>query len=156
MHGRHGRVPSGVHFVHPAKKMQGIEAGGATDLAARRQRGQQAGDKSVNMEERHDVEGAIRVGERQGRADIARRGAHIALGQRHDLGTRGGARGVQHQRHVVRSGRFVLGRGKGSASPSQFERSRTALGCGCEIGDSDAHALRNLDGGCGLASFDDE
>ena len=58
----------------------------------------------------------------EGAAHMVRRDAEVALRQRHDLGSRGGAGGVQHQGHLARPGRHRRGRrGSGTALRPQLE-----------------------------------
>ena len=102
VHGRHCGVPGWLAFTHPGEKAQGIEARRAKDLAANRHRRQQAGDQSMDMEQRHHMELPVLRRELQGVADITCRGAQVGLCQRHDLGPRRGARGMQYQCHIIR------------------------------------------------------
>ena len=53
------------------------------------------------MEERHDVETAIFLGQLQRERDVACGRAEIAVGQRHDFRAGGRPGGVQHERDVL-------------------------------------------------------
>ena len=75
----------GLHVLHPAKEIQGIEARRAEKLAAARERREQTGDQPVDVEQRHDVQAAIGVGKLKRRGDVLRRGGNIGLRERHDL-----------------------------------------------------------------------
>ena len=91
----------GCRVLEPVEEAQRVEAGRAVDRGAGRERGRDRGDQAVDVEQRHDVEAAVVGRQRQRGADVAGRGREVALQQRHDLGPRGRARGVQHQRLVV-------------------------------------------------------
>ena len=92
----------GLRLPHPGEEFQRIEAGRAEHRAAARQRRQQPRDQPVDVEQRHDVEAAVGVRELERFARCcAAEIADIALRQRHDLGPRRRARGVQDQRDVV-------------------------------------------------------
>ena len=61
-------------------------------------------NQPMDVKQWHDIETAIVGSELRAGSDVLSRGTHISLGQRHDFGSRGGARCVQHQRDVIRQG----------------------------------------------------
>ena len=87
--------------MQPAEDLQRVEAGRAPGAAACADAGQNARDQPVDVKQRHDVEAAIFRRQRERFADVGGGGAHVALPERHDLGARGGAGGVQHEGHIV-------------------------------------------------------
>ena len=116
IHGRHRRDPCRLRLLEPAEEFQGVESGRGEDAGAGGQRTGDGADQPVDMEQRHDVEAAIPGAEGQGRPDLGGRGSEIRLGQRHQLGTRGGARGMQHQGGIAgRGGPAGSHRAHGSA-----------------------------------------
>ena len=72
MHGGHSGVPSGLDFVHLAEELQGIEAAGAKNFTTLRQRRQDAGNQSVNVKERHDIQAAIGTAKARALSDVLR------------------------------------------------------------------------------------
>jgi hypothetical protein len=101
VHRGHRRVPGGPGLVHPAEELQRVEARRAEHLRAGR-----SGASTPAIRPWMWNSGMMfrpqSVGRELQRArDVARRRRQVALRQRHDLRPRGGARGVQHHRHVV-------------------------------------------------------
>ena len=103
MHRRHRRVPAGPRLLEPAEEAQAVETRSAGDFRSCGQRGEDSGDEAVDVEEGHHVQADVARRELQGVDDVPCRSAHVPLQQRDDLRTRGRARSVQHQRHVVAS-----------------------------------------------------
>ena len=69
-----------------AKNLQRVEARRAEDQAAGRQRGEQAGHQAVDVKQRHHVQSPRSSAvSRSVCADVARRGADVALAERHEL-----------------------------------------------------------------------
>ena len=156
MHGRHGRVPGGPGFGHPCKKFQRVETGSAENASPARQRRQQSGDETVDVEQRHDVQAAIAGGQLHRIAYVAGRGADIALRQRDDLGAGRGARGVQNKADIVALRvAAIRGRRGGARIPlGDFECARTDLR-GQQFENADAEFFGHGHGG-GLASLLDQ
>ena len=102
MHGGHSGIPSGFDFVHLAEELQGIEAAGAIDFTALRQRRQDASNKAVNVKQWHDIQAAIRAAKARAVCNVLSRSTDVAMRQRNNLGAGSGARGVKHQGHIVR------------------------------------------------------
>ncbi len=71
---------------------------GVQKIGRRRQRRQHGGDQAVNVEQRHDVQRTGRLASAPATfAMLLAEAARLRWRQRHDLGTRGRARRVQHQ-----------------------------------------------------------
>ena len=101
MHGRHGGVPTGLGFIHPRKKFQRVKTRRAMHLAPGGEGREQAGDQTVDVKQRHDVQTAIARCKTQGIAHVARGRADIALRQRNNFRPRCGAGRMQDQRDIV-------------------------------------------------------
>ena len=101
VHGRHRRVPGRLHLIEPLEEFQRIEAGRADHRRAGGKRGEHRRDQAVDVEQRHDVEAAVRSASAAASRGCCRRGREVGLRQRHDLWARRRAGGVQHERDVV-------------------------------------------------------
>ena len=71
VHGRNRRVPGGVELRQPFEEPHLVEPRSAHDRSARLERGEQAGDQSVDVEERHHVQASVLGAEAKGRCDVA-------------------------------------------------------------------------------------
>ncbi len=98
---RDRRVPGRAALVEPAEDARCVELRRDRHAGARQQR-RQHGHEPVNVEQRHDVEAAIALGEGERRRHVPRRCADVGVRQQHGLGLRRRARRVEHERHVVR------------------------------------------------------
>ena len=101
MHGGHARRPGRMYLLEPVEEAQRIEPWRDADLRSRGQRGEDAGDQPVDVEERHDLQADVRRRERERAGDVARRGGQVRLRERDQLGPRRGAARMQKQREVV-------------------------------------------------------
>ena len=101
MDGRHGRVPGRLQLPHPAKEGGCVETLGTDHAGARGQRRQQAGDQTMGVKQRQDVEQTIVGRERQHAAGIVGGEAYIAMRQRHHFRPRRRARRQQDERVIV-------------------------------------------------------
>ena len=158
MHGRHGGVPGRFDGIEPGKGLQGVEARHAVHAGTRRQARKHRGNQAVNVKERHDVEATITRFKRQARPDMGCRGADIGLRQGHDLGPRGRAGGMEHQRDVVGLGTAGLKRVRGSGFFHDFQletAGRRTFG-NKELGDAHAEFAGNGDGIGITAAFHDQ
>ena len=162
MHGRHRGVPGELGFLHFGEELERAETLGAEHRAAARERRGEAGDQPVDMEQRHDVEGAVARGKLERGGDVSSRSPDVGLGQRHDLRARGGARGVQDEGDVMRFGGAGTGgggAGTGGGAPgvaAEPEGACAALSLGHERDQADAKLLRRLKRRRCAAGFDDQ
>ncbi|MGY4509230.1 hypothetical protein ACVIN2_002684 [Bradyrhizobium sp. USDA 3650] len=101
MDGRHCRVPAWLQLPHPAEEGGCVETFRTDHAGARGQRRQQAGNQTMGVKQRQDVEQTIVGRERQHAAGIVGGEAHIAMRQRHHFRSRRRARGQQDERVVV-------------------------------------------------------
>ena len=102
---RHRGVPGGSEGPDPLEHVCRSEARRAHDAPPTRQRGEQRGHETVDVEQRHHVEAPVvrREGERP--RDIAGRSRQIPVRQRNELRTARRPGGVQEERDLVRRGR---------------------------------------------------
>ena len=105
VHGRHAGIPADLFVARLVEEFQGVEPAGAADRSALRHAGGENRDQPVDMEQRHDVQAVVAVGQLEAGGDIACRCHDIALHQRHNLGPRCGAGCVKDERLVVGAGR---------------------------------------------------
>ena len=105
---RHRRVPVGamVHELVPERAR--AKPRRQHDAAAGKQRGEQAAEQAVHVEERHHNERLIGRTQLVRLLDVVHRRRQVPVRQRHRLGPAGGAGRVQHQRRVLRV-RLLLG-----------------------------------------------
>ena len=102
VNGRHRGIPRGIETGDPLKELALLEPRCADDARAGFDAREQRAHESVNMEERHDVEAAIRRCQREMLRDGARRGEQVAVRERHDLRLPRRARCMQHECDIVR------------------------------------------------------
>ena len=140
MHGRHGCVPGGLGLTHPTKELQRIKPRRAPDRGARGQRGADGGNQPVNVEQGHHVQATIRRRQGERCPDVVGGCHKVRLQQRHDLGPRCGARGVQDQRRRVHAGHALRG-GLFGWGAGQAELPRRATGHRMQPQDRQAQRL---------------
>ncbi len=102
----HCRIPRGFQGAERAEEAVRCKFPHANDARASRDRGEQVADQPMYVEQRHHVEAAVARIERERGCDRSRRGKQVGVEKRHELGSRRGAGGVQHQGDIV--GRRVV------------------------------------------------
>ena len=79
---RHSRVPRLPELIQPLEESSAIKTRCTHHAPARPQRGEQARDESVYVEQRHHVQAAIGLSQRQTRYDVFCRAAKIQMCER--------------------------------------------------------------------------
>ncbi len=152
VHGRDRGIPSGLELIQPFEETRRVEPGSAHHARARGQRREQGGRQAVDVEQRHHVQAPVRRREFERARDVPRRVAQVGVRQRHLLGPRRCARGVQHQRHIP-----VLGRLERPLHATlDAERARRFLLERIQIEDVDPARLRRGDRRRHRSALDDQ
>ena len=124
---RHGRVPAGLERRQPIQERRGVEFRRTDHARSRCKRRQQAGDQTVRMHQRLDVDQPVVRRERQSNARAIGRVANAGLCQRHQLRLRRAA-GCQEHEGVVRRLRHVAGYGRPRRRAGEIEGSDRRVG----------------------------
>ncbi len=149
MDGGHGGVPVGGVGGKVGPEVGGGELGGHDHGTAREERGQEAAEEAVDVEEGHDEHGAVGRGELVGLLDIPHGPGQVAVGEGHDLGAGGGAAGVEDEGGVLGLGLQdgLLGLALELAELLHVEGDFFLGVIPVGLGDGGIEPLRGLDGG---------
>jgi len=152
---RDGGVPGGPVDPEPAEKILGPESGGTDDTSAGGERGQQAGDEAVNMEERHDAEASVPGFKAEAFGDVSRRSGQVDPGEGNELGFRRRPRRMEEKRDAFRR-REPFAAGPDGRREGEPERAGFLFRTGFELDDRNSERPGRVDGDAFCPGLDDQ